>query len=530
MSIFVFRNQTVEPLFSNLPNVTFSEYGSISVPEEKYSLFIWCYFITPGVDKNEILEEIEDIQTKLQLIARERSDVGFLIFTLDGRYLPSWQLSTTNIIKSINTFNNAIYELAGNSSQIKIINISDIFNQYKLESIIDKKYYYLSKIVINPQLTKVFQEWFGKVLKAIKGERKKCLVLDLDNTIWGGILGEDGITGIKLGNNYPGNCFVEFQKQLREAKRNGVLLAISSKNNEEDVWQAFEDHPDMILKKADFVAHRINWNNKAVNIREIAEELNIGIDSIVFIDDNPVERALVGQLEPEVTLADFPDRPYELIAFFQKVYQEYFLIYQLTAEDLVKTEQYKANSIRSQNSKGFESISDYLVSLNTIVSISKADTFNIPRIAQLTQKTNQFNLTTRRYTEHEVSDLNNNGNLIFCASVSDKFGDNGITVAGLIFVNANEAIIDNYLLSCRILGREIESTILKTILNYLFENGVRTIKAEYLPTMKNKQTEDFYDKLGFESRSVEGKGKKYSLEMNEPYVIDNLSTINLNFE
>ena len=338
MSIFVYRNQTVEPLFSNLKDVTLSDYGSINFPEGNFLLSIWCYFITPGFDENEILKEIEDIQTKLQLAITNNEAGNFLIFTLDGRYLPSWQLSSNVVSESISEFNKSIYDLSINSSTIKIVKIDELFNQFKLIDIIDKKYYYLSKIIINPLLNKFFHLWFESVLKSMNGVRKKCLVLDLDNTMWGGILGEDGINGIKLGNNYPGSCFVDFQKQLKEAKKNGVLLAISSKNNENDVWEAFENHPDMILKKDDFVSFRINWNNKADNIREIAIELNIGLDSIVFIDDNPFERSLVGEIEPEVILPDFPEKPYEMTDFFQGVYNKYFLLYKLTGEDTVKTD------------------------------------------------------------------------------------------------------------------------------------------------------------------------------------------------
>lgn len=529
MSSFLFRNHTVEPLFANFKDINYSEYGSVYYPEDDSNMFIWCYFLTPTPDEDETMAEIEDFKTKLQLIVDKLRPGNLLIFTLDGRYLPPWQLSSNSVSQSISKFNNDLYDLEASSERIKVIKISDFLNRFKVDQIVDMKYYYLSKIIISPLISPAFQGWFGTVLKAINGQRKKCLVLDLDNTLWGGVLGEDGLEGIKLGNSYPGNCFLDFQKQLLEAKRNGVLLTLLSKNNEEDVWHAFDKHPDFALKKDDFAAFRVNWNNKATNIREIAEELNIGVDSLVFIDDNPVERALVKQLEPEVTIPDFPDQPYKLVNFFQHVYENHFLSYRLTAEDQAKTEQYKANSARSKVSTAFGSIEEYLLSLNTTISIDKADTFNIPRIAQLTQKTNQFNLTTKRYTEPEISDLNNKGNLVFCASVSDRFGDNGITAVGIVLLNGHAASIDSYLLSCRILGREIESALIRVVLNYLFENGIHTIESKYIPTLKNRQTEAFYDKLGF-IPTVHPDGKKdYTLNMTEPFSIDNLFTIVLNF-
>jgi len=316
---------------------------------------------------------------------------------------------------------------------------------------------------------------------------------------------------------------------LKQAKKNGVMLAICSKNNEEDVWHAFDNHPDILLKKDDFVSFRINWNDKATNIREIADELNIGLDSLVFIDDNPVERERVSQLAPEVTVPDFPDQPYKLTQSFEEIYRKYFLLYRLTSEDLAKTEQYKANSERVNNSKGFDSINDYLLSLGTNISIDQANAFNIPRIAQLTQKTNQFNLTTHRYTEPEISKLIDAGSLVFCATVSDKFGDSGITAVGIIGFENNKAIIDSYLLSCRILGREIELAIIKTALNHLFEKGHTRIESKYLPTPKNKQTENFWEKLGFKPEAKTDGSKEYELEMNTPYEMSDLFTIQLNF-
>lgn len=525
----MFRNHTVEPLFANFKDLSYSEYGSVYFPEADYSMLIWCYFLTPTPDENETFAEIEDFKTKLHLVANSLTKGNLLIFTLDGQYLPSWQLSSNALSDSISNFNSHLYEISATYDRIKVINTSDFLKKFKSDQIVDMKYYYLSKIIISPIISPAFQEWFGTILKAINGQRKKCLVLDLDNTLWGGVLGEDGLNGIKLGNTYPGNCFLDFQKQLLEAKRNGVLLAVLSKNNEDEVWRAFEMHPDFILKKDDFVSTRINWNNKAANIKEIAKELNIGIDSLVFIDDNPVERALVAQLEPEVVVPDFPDQPYKLASFFQEVYHNYFLPYKLTAEDQVKTDQYRANSVRAESSKSFSSIEAYLLSLQTVISISQADAFNMPRIAQLTQKTNQFNLTTKRYTEFDISKLNDEGNLIFCASVSDRFGDNGITAAGIILLKDHVACIDSYLLSCRILGREIEVALIKTVLNYLFWQGINTIESQYIPTLKNKQTANFYEKMGFNAKALSDGIKEYSLTMNEPYAIDNLFTIELKF-
>jgi len=509
--------------------VEFSGYNEIQVPDKDYDMYIWCYFLTPEADENKVLSEIEDFKVKLELVLNKTSKGNFLIFTLDYRNLAIWRLSSNWLSESISSFNTQAYEWASATSRRKVVNISGFLNGYGSEHIIDKKYYYLSKFIINPAINSAFQNWFRTVLNAFEGKKKKCLIVDLDNTLWGGILGEDGIEGIKLGNSYPGNCFLDFQQHIKESGKNGVLLAINSKNNEDDVWATFNNHPDIVLSKDDFVSYRINWQDKASNIREIANELNIGIDSIVFIDDNPAEREIIKQLEPQVIVPDFPEQPYRLVDFFlDDVYNKYFLPYSLTTEDQFKKEQYQANSLRESSSSSFTSIEDYILSLKTVISIERVNEFNVSRIAQLTQKTNQFNLTTKRYLENDILNLDNKSNLIFCASVSDRFGDSGITAAGIVIFKENEAIIDSYLLSCRILGREIEISLIKTVINYIYEQGVKRIKAKYIPTIKNRQTEDFYDKLGFSSTILPDGSKDYLLELREEISINNLSGIILN--
>lgn len=528
MKAFIFRNFTVEPLFGHIRGALFSEYGGTHLPDNDCDSLIWCYFLSPVASTEETLSEIDDFRNRLHLVKTQLGNTRLIIFTLDGRYLPAWQVSDSRIADAVNEFNSELFHAAQGQANIKIINVGRFLDTIPVDQLIDEKYYYLSQMILNPLLAKPFQKWFDGQIRAINGQRKKCLVIDLDNTFWGGILGEDGLEGIKLGNSYPGNCYLDFHKQLKQLQRNGILLAICSKNNEEDVWHAFDNHPDILLKKEDFVSTRINWSNKADNLREIASELNIGLDSLVFIDDNPAEREIIKQLAPDVQVPDFPEKVHLLPSFFQAVCSNYFLAYQLTSEDIAKTEQYKANFLRTQNSKSFTSITEYLQSLETKIRIDKANQFNIPRIAQLTQKTNQFNLTTKRYTEEDITSRSENGALIFCASVSDRFGDNGITGAGIVDLIGNEVAIDSYLLSCRILGREIEYALIKEVLNFLFEKGYRKVTARYIPTAKNRQTENFYEKLGFAFVGDEEGHRAYQLEMDKPFIIQDLFTIDVN--
>ena len=335
-------------------------------------------------------------------------------------------------------------------------------------------------------------------------------MLDLDNTLWGGVLGEDGISGIKMGGDYPGKAFAFFQKLLLQLSKAGVILTVCSKNNEADVLEAWDKNPFMVLKKEHFAAYRINWTDKATNIKELADELNLGLDSFVFIDDNPTERELIKQMLPMVSVPEFPAQPYELPVFFKMVVEDYFKVYSITEEDKKKTEQYKANAARAQAQHSFTDFGAFLESLDIQITIEAANEFNIPRIAQMTQKTNQFNLTTKRYTDADVKGFLANGWKIWCISVADRFGDNGIT--GCIIINGDE--IDTFLLSCRILGKGIEKAFIKKIMTLLKEGGVSSVKAAYLPTAKNAQVADFYDRCGFPCVAENADGSKnYLLDL-----------------
>ena len=283
----------------------------------------------------------------------------------------------------------------------------------------------------------------------------------------------------------------------------------------------------MILRREHFSALRINWRDKATNLRELADELNIGLDSMVFLDDNPSERELVKQMLPEVTVPDFPDKPYQLMPFFKQLVERYFRIYRVTEEDRAKTQQYRANAMRQAEMGRFADMERYLYSLDMQLEIIPADEHNLPRIAQMTQKTNQFNLTTKRYTEVEVKQRLEDGWHIYCMSVSDRFGDNGIT--GTIFlepVDDTTVHIDTLLLSCRILGKGIEEAFVKTVLNLLRLDGYRHVTSAYLPTAKNGQTADFYDRMGMICIATETDGtKRYDLALDHVYEIHNYYNI-----
>ena len=510
MTTFVFRNQTVEP-FLGYDDMTYSGYDDISVVPQEVDRYIWFYQVPVNADSVQLAQEIDSYCDKLDIVlaaADERKP--FIIFSLVNLFPLRLSGDETALDESVSAFNSHAQHLSRQHSQVKWVDFSEFTSHYDADSLINWKYYLMSQTLLNPKLVHEYQEWWQRIERELSLNRKKCLVLDLDNTLWGGVLGEDGIDGIQLGGDYPGKAFSYWQRSLLELARNGLILAICSKNNEADVLEAWEKNPAMVLKREHFSAIRINWRDKATNMRELADELNISLDSMVFLDDSPAERELVRQLLPQVEVPDFPVKPYELMPFFKCLVEKYFRIYTITNEDRSKAEQYRANARRNAEQARFIDLESYLYSLDIQLDIMLADEHNLPRISQMTQKTNQFNLTTRRYTEADVRQLIDAGWRVYCMSASDRFGDNGIT--GTIFVepvNDTTVNIDTLLLSCRILGKGIEEAFVKTVFNLLRLDGYRKVTADYLPTAKNGQTADFYDRMGMICVGTGGDGSKH---------------------
>ena len=527
MKWFIFRNNTIEQLFG-LENVEYSGYEDISYIPSDSNGYIWFYQIPFKYDLNILCSEINGFADRMRMLAAQLSaDKTFIVLTMANLYPVCYTDSDTSVSDTVIFYNNTCRELEKNYRNVRVIDFSEFTGQYPISQLINWKYYFISQTVINPVLAGDFRKWFSQKVASIELKRKKCLVLDLDNTLWGGILGEDGIDGIKIGGDYPGKAFLYFQKALVELSKAGVILTVCSKNNEQDVLDVWEKNPFMALRKEHVSAYRINWNNKADNIKELSEELNIGLDSMVFIDDNPTERELIRQILPMVEVPEFPVQPYNLPVFFQDILNRYFRVYAITDEDRNKTLQYKANAERANEQKKFSDFTDYLRSLQINIKIEKADTFNLPRIAQMTQKTNQFNLTTKRYTESDLNGFLDSGWKIYCIDVSDKFGDNGITGVIMLKPCNSGYEIDSLLLSCRILGKGIEKAFVKYIVNILQYDGVEQLTATYIPTKKNMQVAEFYDSLGFELvESLPNGEKRYMMSINGILGIEDYYTIN----
>lgn len=510
MSTYIFRNNTVEPFFISLSDVRFSGYDDISFIDPEANEYIWFYQVPFKFNREEMVAEIDNLGDKLNILLSQIPEYKTVIlFSLVDLAPFRFEVSDYSVREAIVKCNQRLQSMSKEYPNVKFIDFSDFTERYPISQLIDWRFYFISQMGLNPKLAPDFSTWLQSCLKSIRLQRRKCLVLDLDNTLWGGVLGEEGISGIRIGGDYPGKAFLCFQEGLVELSKRGVILTVCSKNNEQDVLEAWEKNPFMKLTRQYISAYRINWQNKADNIRELSQELNIGLDSFVFVDDSPTERELVKQLLPMVEVPDFPKQPYMLPSFLMHLTDTYFKIYTVTDEDRKKTEQYKANAGREMERARFTDFSDYLRSLKMELTVMPLDEFNLSRIAQMTQKTNQFNLTTHRYTEADLRVFKTDGWRIFCLSVKDRFGDSGITGAILIKPIADDYEIDSMLLSCRILGKGIEYAFLSAVLNVIRQLGARQVTASYLPTNRNVQTADFYDRAGFVFDSQDINGNRY---------------------
>ena len=353
------------------------------------------------------------------------------------------------------------------------------------------------------------------IVCAVKGQFKKCLILDLDNTVWGGVIGDDGLEGIQLGHGLGiGKAFTEFQMWVKKLKQRGIIICVASKNNEETAKEPFEKHPDMVLKLDDIAVFQANWETKVDNIRTIQSILKIGFDSMVFLDDNPFERNLVRENINGITVPELPEDPAEYLEYLYSL--NLFETASYSNIDKDRTKQYQVEAQRVSLSKTFTNEADFLKSLNMVSVVSGFTKFNTPRVAQLSQRSNQFNLRTVRYTDADIEALANDPNVIDLSfTLEDKFGDNGL-IAVIIMkpLDKETLFVDTWFMSCRVLKRGMENFTLNTMVEKTKAAGYKKIIGEYLPTPKNKMVENHYTGLGF--TKIEGaETAQFELNVNE---------------
>jgi FkbH-like protein len=363
----------------------------------------------------------------------------------------------------------------------------------------DPELWHRAKQEVSPVASPVYGDLVARLVAAVQGRSAKCLVLDLDNTLWGGVIGDDGLEGLALGQGSAlGEAFVAVQTYAKQLAKRGVILAVCSKNDEANALACFEHHPEMVLKRSDIASFFANWDDKATNLRRIAADLNIGLDSLVFLDDNPFERNLVRQELPEIAVPEVPDDDPAMIPQLLAD-AGYFEALSITAEDRERTAQYQANRDRIALQESATDLPSYLRGLDMRMIWRPFDRIGLSRTVQLINKTNQFNLTTRRYTEDEViAVMNDPAAFGLQLRLLDRFGDNGVIAIVIGKMNGPQScLIDTWLMSCRVLGRGVESATLNLVAKNAARLGATTLFGEYRPTAKNGMVANHYEQLGF---------------------------------
>jgi FkbH-like protein len=371
----------------------------------------------------------------------------------------------------------------------------------------DERFFHIAKLPCAPEHLAPYAHGVAALIAARAGRSRKCLVLDLDNTLWGGVIGDDGLAGIALGQgDGAGEAFVAFQRYVKSLRERGVILAVCSKNDDRNAREPFERHPEMVLKLSDIACFVANWNDKAANMRHIAKELNIGLDSLVFFDDNPAERAIVRNLVPEVAVPEAPADPADYVRALDQ--HRYFEAISLSAEDLRRTEYYRANAERAQIATNAADIDEFLRSLDMKAWIGPIGDMEMERSVQLIGKSNQFNLTTRRYSAADIQRMLDSADWdTRVVKLGDKFGDNGLISVVLTQAQGDSLVVDTWLMSCRVLKRGVERLLLNELVTIARTRGLRRIIGHYLPTPKNDLVKDHYRSLGFTLLTEDADGR-----------------------
>lgn len=370
----------------------------------------------------------------------------------------------------------------------------------------NERFFLHAKMPCAPEYMVDYAHSISSILAAQLGLSRKCLVLDLDNTLWGGVIGDDGLGGIRIGQgDAEGEAFLSFQRYVKELRTRGVIIAVCSKNTETIAREVFEKHPDMLLKLDDISCFVANWNDKAANLRHIAKKLNIGLDSLVFVDDNPAERSIIRQLVPEVAVPEVSEDPIDFIETLER--HRYFQVATLGAEDFKRAEYYRANALREEIQSSSGGVEDFLKSLAMTAVIGPIQPTTLERSTQLINKSNQFNLTTRRRNVAEVKALTEDPDwMTTTVSLTDRFGDNGLISVVLAKAHGDTLDLDTWLMSCRVLKRGVERFLLNHLCELATARGLKMLRGEYIPTAKNDLVRNHYADLGFENVETKPDG------------------------
>ena len=451
---------------------------------------------------------------------RQHSQAALIVHSLEHPSAPSLgvldsqsEAGQSGLIRQINR---ELRRIAAGFHGVYILDYDALVARYGSEHWHDERKWLTARLPIAAgYLLQMAREWMRFIVPLsapLGGRTAKVLVVDLDNTLWGGVIGEDGMAGIKVGAEYPGAAYQALQRALLDLTRKGILLAVCSKNNLDDAMEALENHPGMLVRAKHFAAVRINWTDKAQNLREIAQELNVGIDALAFLDDNPFEREQVRAALPEVTVIDLPRNPLEYASAVRNCAA--FERLTLSSEDQQRGEMYAAQKERAGAEQKFQSKEDFFRFLEQEAKLEPVSDLTLARVAQLTQKTNQFNLTTRRYTETQIAAMAAKPEWnIFSIKVRDRFGDHGLVGVAITHDAGEQCEVDTFLLSCRVIGRTVETALLAHLAESAAQRGCRRLEGWYLPTRKNAPARDFYEQHGFQLQATNCEGSLWTLDL-----------------
>jgi len=480
----------------------FQDANAIVIFWDTYNFIDGFQYKAESLSNLEFENIVEKVETEIDLVLNNLKDSSLvLINKFSSLIFDQFSLSNSRINKLVLRLNVYLEEKC--SSNVKIIDIDKVVSRLSIKSSIDLRYYYSSKTLYSIDFYKKYFEYIKPIFLSTTGKIKKALILDCDNTLWKGILGEDGFDNIKI--------YCEIQHLIVHLAKKGVIICLCSKNNSQDVDNVLENHPDMILKDEHIVVKKVNWNDKVSNLRSIAQDLNIGLDSLVFIDDSSFEIELIKRELPAIQTFQVPRKEYEYGLMMREVSNLFYSLSQ-TKEDTQKVQIYKKQFQRSEEKEKIGNIEDYLESLCLLLIVHVDDLSQVSRIAQMTQKTNQFNLTTKRYTEKDIRNLvEDEFKTVISISVSDRYGDNGVT--GLAILDIDKSAIDTLLLSCRVLGRNIEYKFMDVIVDCAKNKDLRVLNSQYIKTMKNQQVSDFYERCGFIKVDEVDNSSEYNLHL-----------------
>ncbi len=460
------------------------------------------FYDCPLADRNLFAEEqLKIISERYRTISSVLSSkvlVNTFVELNDGVFGNYAVKEETSFLYQVRKLNMLLMDLARQNPGLFVYDLASLQGKSGYANNFDPKMYYQADLVFSLDFLVPVAKSITDIILAITGSFKKAIVTDLDNTLWGGIIGDDGVEGIEIGSLGIGKFYSEFQQWLKELRNRGILIAVCSKNTESIAKEPFTNHPDMVLRLDDIAVFVANWETKVENIRYIQSVLNIGMDSMVFIDDNPFEREMVKSAIPEILVPSLPEDPVEWLLYLRGL--NLFETASFTEEDQVRTTQYQVEQKRGNLQQGFTNEQEFLESLDMVAVVGPFDRFSIPRIAQLSQRSNQFNLRTVRYTEEQVASISSSPEFMTLSfTLEDRFGKYGLISAVILqAISENEIFIDTWIMSCRVLKRGMENMTLNNIVKLAEQKGYKIITGEYIPTKKNEIVKNHFRDLGFD--------------------------------